>query len=112
VGKAGDQWQAARDQALSGKVTKARIVAVNATLRQVEKALARPEGLANRPWMRNLIFASDRDNGYSDVAFPSVVEAWQDKNDARTTSELADLVQRMDAAAALLGQATAQLGQR
>lgn len=109
VGAAGDRWNSARGGALAGKLTKAHVAATNAIVRQVEKALARPEGLTNRPWMRNLIFASDRDNGYSDVAFPSVVEPWQDKNDAKTATELADLVARFDSAAALLDRATASL---
>ncbi|HWA15704.1 MAG TPA: M20/M25/M40 family metallo-hydrolase [Gemmatimonadales bacterium] len=107
LGTAGDHWSSARAAALGGKLTRAQVTAANATVRQVEKALARPEGLTNRPWMRNLIFASDRDNGYSNVAFPSVVEPWQDKNDAKAAAELADLVQRFDAAAALLDKATA-----
>lgn len=109
LGTAGDRWAGARDAALSGKPTRAQIISANATVRQVERALARPEGLANRPWMRNLIFAADRDNGYSDVSFPSVVEAWQDRNAAKTESELADLVQRFDAAAAILDRASATL---
>jgi N-acetylated-alpha-linked acidic dipeptidase len=110
LGVAGDGWNMTRDQAVGTKLTKARMASVNAVIRQVEKALARPEGLTNRPWMRNLIFASDRDNGYSDVAFPSVVEAWQDRNDQKTTLELADLVQRFDNATALLDKATALAG--
>jgi N-acetylated-alpha-linked acidic dipeptidase len=110
LGAAGDRWNSARNMALAGKVTRKQIMATNAIVRQVEKALARPEGLTNRPWMRNLIFAADRDNGYSNVAFPSVVEPWQDKNDARTAAELADLVTRFDRAAALLDQATASIG--
>lgn len=109
MGAAADRWAAARDAGLAGRSAKVAIATANAAVRQVERALTRESGLANRPWMRNLIFASDRDNGYSNVAFPSIVEAWQDKNDSRTTSEMTDLVQRMGKAADLLDKASVMI---
>jgi hypothetical protein len=109
LGAAGDRWNAARDQALAAKLPGARLAAANGIVRQVERAFTRPTGLADRPWMRNLIFASDRDNGYSNIAFPSIVEAWQDRHDNLMAAEIIDLVKRFDAAAALLDRAGAEL---
>ncbi|HWA57507.1 MAG TPA: serine hydrolase, partial [Gemmatimonadales bacterium] len=74
-------------------------------LRQVERALTRPSGLLGRPWLRNLIFASDRDNGYADVALPTIVEAWRDGDTDLTASETADLVDRLTDAATRLSEA-------
>lgn len=109
LGAAGDRWNRAAGEAVMGKVSSSKVAAANAHVRQVERALTRPTGLANRPWMRNLIFASDRDNGYSNIAFPSVVEAWQDKNDSATTAEIGDVVRRLKDAAGHLDQAMATL---
>jgi N-acetylated-alpha-linked acidic dipeptidase len=83
---------------------------VNAALRAVERALTRPEGLRGRPWMRNLVFASDRDNGYATIAFPAVAEALRDRDLARAAQEVADLAGRMGEAGAALTRATAALG--
>ena len=65
--------------------------AANAALREVERALTRPEGLRTRPWYRTLIYAADENNGYSNVVFPSVVEAARRGDAALAASELADL---------------------
>ena len=103
------RWETARDQALSGAVNRRAITAANERLRKVERSLTRPEGLAGRPWLRNLIFASDRDNGYADVPFPSIVEAWRSGDPALTGEEAADLVERLGEAAARLAEAAEAL---
>jgi N-acetylated-alpha-linked acidic dipeptidase len=82
---------------------------VNAALMQVERRLTRPEGLVSRPWYRSLQFASDLDNGYATMAFPSVNEAIRYADSATTERELADLVTRVDQARGALEQATAAL---
>ncbi len=109
LAEAGTRWNAARDQALLGKPSRQTVAQANATVRQVERALTRPSGLDQRPWMRNLIFASDRDNGYSNVAFPTVVEAWRAAEAERAAAEIVDLTGRMDAATALLDRAVDQV---
>jgi N-acetylated-alpha-linked acidic dipeptidase len=75
----------------------------------VELSFARPAGLAGRPWYRNLLFASDRNNGYANIALPGIAEAAEDGDRAREAEEIADLaarvrtaVQHLDRAAALL----------
>lgn len=91
-------WAQARDQDLAA-VPASRLVAANAQLRAVERALTRPDGLASRPWFRNLVFAADRDNGYDNVALPSVAEALADGDQLRVRAEVEDLAQRIGTAA-------------
>lgn len=106
--EAAADWETARDAALAGPVNRRALSAANERLRQVERALTRPEGLSGRPWLRNLVFASDRDNGYADVAFPSIVEAWRAGDADLTAEETADLVDRLgDATTHLTEAATA-----
>src|SRR5690606_11743239 len=47
----------------------------NRLLREVERQWLDPEGLPARPFFRNTLIASDRDNGYANVQFPAVVES-------------------------------------
>ena len=81
----------------------------NAALIRVERALTRPTGLKSRPWFRSLIYAADEDNGYANMAFPSVNEAIRSGDSALTASEIADLASRFDAASAALNDATEAL---
>ncbi len=94
----------ARVDLLSGRARR-----VNAALMQVERRLTRAEGLTSRPWYRSVQFASDFDNGYATMAFPSVNEAIRYADSATTERELADLVTRVDQARGALEQATAAL---
>jgi N-acetylated-alpha-linked acidic dipeptidase len=107
--QAAADWNISRDAALAVSPARRVLIAVNATLRQVERSLTRPEGLLGRPWLRNLIFASDRDNGYADVAFPSIVEAWRSGDSALIREETTDLIDRLGEAAARLSEAAALL---
>lgn len=103
---AAQRFAAARDTALSSTVPRARQVATNAALREVERAMTRPEGLRGRPWYRNLIYVADVDNGYGNMVFPSVNEAIRYGTEVQFAEELADLVARFDAATAALERAT------
>ena len=76
---------------------------------QVERRLTRPEGLRSNAWFKSLQFASDVDNGYATVAFPSVSEAIRYGDVATVERELADLVARVDRARVALEEATAAL---
>jgi len=102
---------AARDSALarSGGLDSARVRRVNRALMQVERRLTRPEGLVSRPWFRSLQFASDVDNGYSTMAFPTVNEAIRYADAATASRELTDLATRVDQARAVLVEAAAAL---
>jgi N-acetylated-alpha-linked acidic dipeptidase len=98
-------FAAARDSASGADA--ARYARVNAALTQVERRLTRPQGLVSRPWYKSLQFASDVDNGYATMAFPSVNEAIRYADPATTERELADLVTHLDQARAALEAATA-----
>ncbi|HSU14890.1 M28 family peptidase [Longimicrobium sp.] len=101
----------ARDRALAGgALAPARRDAANRALLGVERALTRPEGLKDREWFRNLIYASDPDNGYSDMVFPGVANAARHGDRPLAESELADLARRFAAATAALREATRALG--
>ena len=101
---------AARDAALAGALAPAARGRANRALLGVERALTRPEGLRSRPWFRNLIYAADEDNGYSNIAMPSVNEALRKGDDALVRAELADLASRFTAAARRLDEARIALG--
>jgi N-acetylated-alpha-linked acidic dipeptidase len=101
---AGD-FAAARDAALAAPLPTERGRRVNEALRQVERALTRPQGLRTRPWYRNVIYAADENNGYANIVFPTVGEATRTGDAALVGREIADLVARFDAATAALRRA-------
>lgn len=111
---AGQRFEALRDSTLVADRSGAsagnrRYAAANRLLRTVEQHLTRPEGLAGRPRMRNLIFASDRDNGYANIPLPGIVEALRDHDLPRARREATDLASRIRAAAAAVDAARAAL---
>lgn len=110
---AGEEFNATRDAALgAGAVSSRKLAQVNALLRAVEQEMVRPTGLAGRPRMRNLVIASDRDNGYSDMPFPGIGEALRDRDPARAQQESGDLASRIRAAAARIDRARGVLARR
>jgi N-acetylated-alpha-linked acidic dipeptidase len=102
-------FAAARDSALAHDLAPARAARVNHWLMQVERRFTRPQGLATRSWYRSLEFASDLDNGYSTMVFPSVNEAIRYGTATTVERELADLTAHVDAARDAIAQATAAL---
>lgn len=103
----------ARDARLASGAPDGPVLArTNAALMRVERALTRLEGLRTRPWFRGLIYAADENNGYSNVVFPSVIEAIRSGDQPLTQREVADLASRFDAAAAALDEARQALGGR
>jgi N-acetylated-alpha-linked acidic dipeptidase len=102
-------FSAARDRALSTQLSPTIAKRVNATLLGVERELTRPQGLVTRPWFRNLVYASDENNGYSTMVLPSVNEAIRIGDESAVERELADLVKRFDAATQVLRVATGLL---
>jgi N-acetylated-alpha-linked acidic dipeptidase len=100
-------FNAARDRALTAQLPTPRLKEINAALLQVERQLTRPEGLATRSWFRNLIYASDENNGYATMVLPSVNEAIRLGNESVVQREVADLASHFDAATRALQHATA-----
>lgn len=110
---AGRRFNAARDSALArGMVSTSTLSRTNRELRQVEQKLTRPAGLIGRPFMKNLIFASDRDNGYANIALPGISEALRDNDIDRAKRETRDLAGRMHSAAGQVDAATKALAKR
>jgi len=105
-------FSASRDKSLTAQLVPATAQQVNATLLEVERQLTRPQGLVTRPWFRNLIYASDENNGYATMVLPSVNEAIRVGNETAVGRELTDLVQRFDAATHALEMATELLSQK
>jgi N-acetylated-alpha-linked acidic dipeptidase len=100
----------ARDSALArAELPRANRERTNAALRDVERALTRPEGLRTRPWYRSLIYVADENNGYANMVFPSINEAIRAGDEGLAGREVTDLVQRFDAATAALERARAAL---
>jgi N-acetylated-alpha-linked acidic dipeptidase len=104
LGQTAAEFAVARDSALAALPT-ARFDHVNRALLSVDKALTRNDGLVGRPWMRNLLFAADRDNGYGNMPLPSVREAVRDGDVGRTHNEITDLTRRIRQADAALRDA-------
>ena len=100
-------FNAARDLALTAQLPKETLRNVNATLLEVERQLTRPQGLVTRPWFRNLIYASDENNGYATMVLPSVNEAIRLGDENAVAKEIADLANRFDSATRVLQRATA-----
>jgi N-acetylated-alpha-linked acidic dipeptidase len=61
--------------------------------------------LRSRPWFRNLIYVADEDNGYANMALPSINEAIRRGDATLATNEIADLASRFDEATRALGDA-------
>ena len=100
----------ARDSALARGLTPARAAAATRALMQVERRLTRPQGLTYAgSWFKSLQFASDVDNGYATLAFPSVAEAIRYGDPGTAEREVADLASRIDAARGALDDARAAL---
>jgi N-acetylated-alpha-linked acidic dipeptidase len=95
-----------RDAALSaGGTSKDKLAETNGALLRVERAFTRPEGLRSRPWFRSLIYVADEDNGYANMALPSVNEAIRSGDSALALREIADLARRFDDATGALADA-------
>jgi N-acetylated-alpha-linked acidic dipeptidase len=110
LGSSFDETRARALTAASGPPLSASVLAeVNAMLREVERDLTRAEGLAGRPWMRNLVFAADRNNGYADIAFPAITEALEDGDRARAAAEVGEMIARIGRAGAHLEAARRRL---
>ena len=96
----------ARDRALSNQPSATMLQRVNASLLEVERQLTRPQGLVTRSWFRNLIYASDENNGYATMVFPSVGEAIRVGDPNIIAREVNDLAARFDAATRALQRST------
>ena len=102
-------FAASRDSAVARGLSADASKRTNQSLMQVERALTRPEGLRSRPWFRNLIYVADENNGYANMALPSVNEAIRAGNESLTRAEIEDLAKHFDQAAGALAAARQSL---
>ncbi len=109
LAEAARRFNVARDSVLASGAKSSRLVAVNATVRKLEQGLTRASGLVGRPFLRNLVFAADRDNGYANIALPGISEALQDRDPARAKRELVELRHRIESATVEMRIATTAL---
>lgn len=107
--RAAQEFAVARDGALARGVPARSRKQANELLLRVERAFVRPSGLVGREWFRNVIYAADNDNGYSNIGLPTINEAIRARDRARTVSEIRDLAGRFTAAATLLDEAARSL---
>ena len=99
-------FASARDAALAtGTAGKDALQETNRALMRVERALTRAEGLRGRSWFRNLIYVADEDNGYANMALPTVNEAIRRGDQTLAKREIADLAARFDEATRALADA-------
>ena len=105
-------FSGARDSVLATGIATATAQRTNRALMQVERALIRPQGLRSRPWFRNLIYVADENNGYANMAMPSVNEAIRANDETLTRGEIDDLASRFDRAAQALVDARRALTSR
>ena len=85
---------------------RAKLVALNAALRDAETALLTPEGLPHRPWYKHTIYDPGEFTGYAAVVIPGVNEAIDAGDNARAEAQLAVLAKQLNAAAAVLESAS------
>ncbi|MGH7657232.1 MAG: M20/M25/M40 family metallo-hydrolase, partial [Gemmatimonadales bacterium] len=88
-----------------GTPSPSELAEINEIVQQVEQAMTREEGLVGRPWRRNLIYASDRNNGYANIPLPSINEAIEDGDEDRAVREVLDLAARINDAATTVREA-------
>ena len=93
----------------AAKMTPERLAAVNAALRQFERALTSEAGLPGRPWYRHFVYAPGLYTGYAVKTLPAVREAidqkrWSDVNGAaaQTAAVIQNAAEQVKTATKLL----------
>jgi N-acetylated-alpha-linked acidic dipeptidase len=99
----------ARRATVPSNLSARELAPANRVLRRVEAAFLRPEGLVGRPFLRNLLFVADIDDGYANVAFPTVVEALRRGDLSEARAAVQELTRRTRDAAALVHLASGAL---
>jgi N-acetylated-alpha-linked acidic dipeptidase len=77
---------------------------MNVKLREAERALLIPEGLPNRPWFHEVIYAPGQYTGYAAVVTPGVNEAIDQGDLRRTQQQSAALAAALNRAVLVLEQ--------
>ncbi len=91
-----------RGEAAAGKKDGSALAEVNAAVLRAEREYLDRTGVPGRPWFRSLLQAPGFDAGYAPATLPGVREAAMSGEIDRVSVEVARLVARLDAAAAVL----------
>jgi N-acetylated-alpha-linked acidic dipeptidase len=83
---------------------------LNAKLIKTERLLTNSEGLPNRPWFENLIYAPGFYTGYGVKTIPGVREAIEQKRWAEADQQIVRVAKALQDEADLLDEATKELG--
>jgi N-acetylated-alpha-linked acidic dipeptidase len=104
LGETSTAFAKRRDTRLSSGAPRA-IEAVNAALRQADRAMVRSDGLPGRPSMRNRLVGSQRETRYGAVRLPGLTEALADRDSRRLEQESEALVAAFASAEASIRKA-------
>lgn len=107
-----NQVDATTARLLSGAATSVTLSAItraNEHLRAVERRLTLGEGIPDRPWVRNVVLAPDRENLYSNTPLPGIVDAIRDGERGRAAAQAGELARAIGAATRELQQAVREL---
>ena len=88
----------------------ARLAAVNALVRSVERAMLREEGLPRRPWFKHSVYAPGFYTGYDVKTLPAVREAIEEKQWSEVNREIAKTAEAIEKCAARIREAAKALG--
>ncbi len=102
-------YNSAFTTALSASSSPERFAALNAQLIKSEHTLTSDAGLPGRPWFKHLLYAPGVNTGYGVKTVPAVREAIEAKDWALATREIARVSAALNAEAALVDRATADL---
>lgn len=101
------ELEVTRDSILAARrISGSASSAINAELRAASLAFIGEDGLPGDPWSRQLLFASDPDNGYATLPLPGARLALRAGNLEATADRVAELVRHMEKSRAHLGRAT------
>jgi N-acetylated-alpha-linked acidic dipeptidase len=99
-----------KSQLSSKPADPARSAAVNRSLRSVEQAFLREEGLPRRPWFKHFLYAPGFYTGYAVKTLPAVREALEEKQWKDVPSAVSATSQAIEAAARRIREAAKALG--
>ena len=105
---AAQRYQTAFSRAMDGPAT-ASFVKLNADLLGSERLLLSSAGLPNRPWYKHLLYAPGFYTGYGVKTIPGVREAIEQKEWPLATTEITRVANALNAEAALVDRAAAEL---
>ena len=106
LSRAGGNLDATVEQVVAAQDREAADV-LSRELIQIERSFLSTEGLPNRPWFRNLIYAPGLTTGYASWPFPEIAEAVEngdqelfDRGVGRVVERLQEASRQMDSVAA------------